>query len=79
MTWDGGRNVRELTEWHFQRHGDAVEAVDRDRFFTALDFADEFPAQPRMVAEPFLAQPPLLAQRPQMLSEVLSDMFDRTF
>jgi hypothetical protein len=61
--WGGGRNICELTQWKFQCDRDVVKTVDGDRFFTALDFSDELPAQPGASAEMLLAQSALLALR----------------
>src|SRR5262245_435597 len=62
-------DVGEIAEGHLERDRDAVEAVDGDGFFAALDLADEFSAEPRALAEPFLAERPLLAECPQTLPQ----------
>jgi hypothetical protein len=39
-------DVGKIAEGYLERDRDAVEAVDGDGFFAALDLADEFPAEP---------------------------------
>src|SRR5438105_516611 len=67
------RRVRQRPERNLERSGDPVEAVDRDRFLAALDFADEFAAEPGVPAEGALTPPPLLAERAEPLAEELPE------
>src|SRR5438067_1497332 len=74
-----GAHVGELAHRNVQRDRDVIEAVDRDRFLAALDFADELAAESRALAEPFLTQPVLLAQRAQALPKKSAHVLDRPF
>src|SRR5262245_46757971 len=62
-------DVGEIAEGHLERDRDAIETVDGDGFFSALDLADEFSAESGALAEPFLAEGTLLAQCPQALPQ----------
>src|SRR4051794_4500940 len=63
-----GTDVGQLTQRNVERDGDVIEAVDRDRFLSALHLADELAAEPGAVTQPLLAQPVLLAQGAQALT-----------
>src|SRR6266850_6228951 len=69
-------DVGEITQRNLERDRYAVETVDRDRLFPALDLADELPAESGAFAEPFLAERALFAQGAETLTEEFSDVFD---
>ena len=69
-------DVGEITQRNLECDRHAVKTVDRDRLFSALDLADELPAESGAFTESFLAERALFALGAQTLTEEFSDVFD---
>ena len=75
----GTRRTGEVAERDTQGDGDLVQAVDRDRLFTALHLADEFATEGRQAPQASLAETSLLAQFSHTLTEELPDVRHGSF
>src|SRR5262249_20261959 len=75
----GCAHVRQLSQRDLEGDRHPVQAVDGDRFLSALDLADKLARQAGATTQPRLAESALLAKRPQPLAQEYPYVFHRTF